>query len=54
MGKKIFAIVWLILSIMLLLYTLLSPDEMGTSYLFVIVYYLGVTFINIKYLEGLK
>ena len=52
MMTKIFTIVWLVLSILMVFFCITDPSM--DYWLFVLIYYIGVTYINIKYLETLK
>jgi len=52
MTKKIFVWVWLILGIAACLTSLINEQQ--ESRLFVLIYFLGMNYIFIKYLETLK
>ena len=52
MVSKIIAWVWLIMSIYMVFYAIMSPEL--DYWFFVLVYYVGVTYIIIKHIESLK
>jgi hypothetical protein len=52
MINKIIAWVWLVMSIYMVFFALVSPFE--EMWFFVLVYYVGVTYIIIKHIESLK